>query len=166
MGTTAKGNADHRQDVGADGRMPLHDVVLGGRQPPGLVQNVLGNRQFPHVVQERGGFDGLNLAFVLDAQRARKVDRAVLHAPRVIVRDFIFGIDGVRERFDGSDIDAIDLGQVVDLISGAAHCMPKRHVQNHRQRDDEDQRLECAEARQQHHQHRGEDPAKIREPDA
>ena len=146
--------------------MALHDFVLGGREPAGLVQNVFGNGQLPHVVQERGGLDRLNFAFVFDAQRAREMDRAVLHAPRVVVRDFILGVDRVRERFDGPDIHAIDLGQMVDLIRGAADRVPERHVQEHRQRRDQDQRLERAEARQQDHQHRGEDPAEIGEPDA
>ena len=35
-----------------------------------------------------------------------------------------------------------------------------------RERNDEDQGFERAETRQQHDQHRAEDPAEIREPDA
>ena len=99
-GRDRKGEADHRQNVGADRRMALHDFVLGGREPAGLVENVLGNGQLSHVVQERGGLDRLNFTFVLDAQRAREMNGAVLHAPRVVVRDFIFGVDGVCERLN------------------------------------------------------------------
>ena len=146
--------ADHREDVGADRRVALHDLVLGRSQAARLVEDMFGNRQLANVMQQRRRLDRLNLPVVVDANRPRELDRAVLDAPRVIVRDFVLGIDRMRERLDRPDVDAIDFREVVDLIGGAAKGVPERHVQNDRQRHDQDHRFERAEPRQQHHQHR------------
>ena len=115
-----------------------------GRQPPGLVQDVFGDGQLAHVVQQRRRVDRLNLALVLDVQRTRQPQRLVLHSARVVVRHLIFGIDRVRERFDRGDIDAVHAAQVADLILSPPDGVPERHVQNHRKRDDQNQRCRAS----------------------
>ncbi len=135
-------------------------------QPAGLVQDVLGDGQLAHVVQQRRRPDRLKLALVLDDHRARQPQRLVLHPSRVVVRHLVFGIDGVRQRFDGADVHAVDVAQMADLILDPPDRVPESHVKNHRKREDEDQNVQRSEARQHHQQHRGEHPAEIGNPHA
>ena len=43
----------HEQVI-ADGRMSFHDVHLGLRQRPGLIQDRRGNMRLPEIVDEGG----------------------------------------------------------------------------------------------------------------
>ena len=117
-------------------------------------------------MQERGGLDGLNVAFIVHRQRARQPHRLILDAARVVVRDLIFGVDRMGEGLDSADVHAADIPEMIDLILRPAEGVAERDVQDDGERKDQDQRLERAEAREQHDEHRAENSAEVGDPDA
>jgi hypothetical protein len=46
------GKVDHGEDVGADGRVLLHDLKFRRAQAAGFVQDVLGNGDLADIVQQ------------------------------------------------------------------------------------------------------------------
>ena len=92
--------------------MELHLLELGRRELAGLVEDVLRDGDLAGVVQQRGGFDRLERRLVGDAELARERHGGDLDAADVAVRDFVLGIDGRGERFDGRQIQAVERGDV------------------------------------------------------
>ncbi len=64
------GELNRRQQVSADGCMRLHDRELVSGKSARFVEDELGDREFSHVVQQGGGFNGADLALVRDPESA------------------------------------------------------------------------------------------------
>src|SRR5262245_20749847 len=60
--------ANRRQQVCSDRGMPLHRLEFGSCELAWLVQDVLRNREFAHVVEQCCGFDRFQLSVVVDTQ--------------------------------------------------------------------------------------------------
>ena len=125
---------DERQNVGADVDVALHLLELGLGQFAGLVENVLGHRELPRVVQQRRRFDALQRRFVRHAERAREPERIRLHASHVAVRHVVFGVDRHGQRFDRRQIQAIEMRQMLARIVEAPERRAQRQVQHDEQR--------------------------------
>jgi hypothetical protein len=92
---------DRRENVGAHVDVELHLLELEARQLARLVQDVLRDRKFARVVQQRRGVDRLDRVLVGHAKRLGQTDRKFLHAPNVIRGDAVFGLNRGRQRLDG-----------------------------------------------------------------
>ena len=128
---------DRREDLGADRRVQLHLLELGGRQLARLVEDVLGHRDLAGVVQQPARLDRLQRLLVGDPQLARQADGCALHSTDVAVRDFVFRIDRRRQRFDGRQVQAVELLDVALRVLEAAERRLQRQVG-----DEEDRRNE------------------------
>ena len=114
---------DHRvreihalHDLRAHDRVHLHLVELGGRELAGLVEDVIGDGDLAHVVQQRARLERFYLRLA-QPEMAGQPARVNLHAVDVIVSDIVFGIDGRGERFDRSQVQAADaLGGLRALV--------------------------------------------------
>jgi hypothetical protein len=127
------GEVDGREDVGPDARVLLHLVELGVRQLAGLVEDVLGNRELSQVVQQRGGLDGLQFAFVPDADHLGEADGVRLHAPDVPVRHLVLGVDRHGQRLDGREVEGVEVFEVAVGVFDALERRLEREVADHQQ---------------------------------
>ena len=133
------GEADRRQNVGADIGMPLHRLELDRRQCARLVQNVLRYRELPDVVQQRRSLERTQLPGIADPERVRQLHRELLHAPDVPVRHLVLGIDCLRERLDCRQVHAVHLIQMSDAVLHAPHRMPEGGIDDQRDRREQQQ---------------------------
>ena len=127
-------------------------LELRGRQLAGLVQDVLGNGELADVVQQRSRLDAREGAASSEADSRRQRDGPALHPPDMAVRDGIFGVDGMRQRFDGRQVQPVDLGQMMQLVRDAAGRVPIGEVQDEREeqrkhKDGHDRRYRAAAQR-------------------
>ena len=123
---------DLRQDLRADARVQLHALELRRREAPRLVEDALRDRELADIVQQGGGLDGAQLQ-LLDADPNREFDGYPLDPPDVIVCHAVFRINGVCERLDSREVQAIDLGQVIELLGHSTGRVPVGVVQDDRQ---------------------------------
>src|SRR5205807_6114858 len=70
------------QNLSAHGCVDLHLFELGGSKSPGLVQDVIRNRQLADVVKQRACFEGGNLG-VRESQHLSHPGRVNFYAPNV-----------------------------------------------------------------------------------
>ena len=138
----------------------------GAVRRPGLLRMCSGIAILPMSCRSEAALSACISAFVLHPERAREPQRVLLHPAHVIVRDVVLGVNRLRQRLDRRDVDLVHLAQVIDLILRAAEHVAQRHVEDDRQRRDEDERLERVVARQHQHQHRREHAAERRAPRA
>ena len=117
-------------DVCADLRVDAHALVLVGRQPPRLREDVLGDRQLADVVQQRGHLHAFHLVR-RHACCAGELRGSGLHAADVVVvrpMRSIEGlgarVDGERERLDAVNVQLGHLLQVPLLILDPAQIDP------------------------------------------
>ena len=98
-----------REEVGSQIGMLFHATKFSVGQTPRLVQNVLGDTQLTHIVQQRCGFDRFDLPVVIYPDAFCKFDSVSLNATDVTVGNLILRIDGHRKRFDGGKIEFVQL---------------------------------------------------------
>ena len=151
------GKLDGREDVRAHVHVQLHRLELGGRELPGLVEDVFRHRQLAGVVQQRRGFDGLHLLHRRHAHRLGQGHRVGLHAADVAARDAVLGIDGARERLDGRHVELIDLLDVPFGIGQPAEARLEADVDDDHERrhGGQGQHPELADEQCQHERRRG-----------
>jgi len=113
------GKANRRQQVCSDRGMPLHRLEFGSRELAWLVQDVLRDGKLAHVVQQCCGFDRFQLSVVINAQSLCELHRVHLNSSNVPVSDLIFGINGHCERFNGREVQIVNLGDVLLCIGQA-----------------------------------------------
>ena len=131
------GKVDRGENLRADRRVQLHLLEFGGRQLARLVEDVLGHRDLPGVVQQRSGFDRFERLLVGDADFARQSHRGGLHASDVAVRHLVLGIDRGRQRLDGREIHPIEFLDVSLRVLQPAERRSHRQIRNQQQRQDE-----------------------------
>jgi hypothetical protein len=102
---------DRRDDLRADGRVPLHRLELARRQAARLVENVFRHRHLARVMEKRRRLETAQRVLVGDAELARERQGAVLHAPDMTRRHVVPRIDGGRQGVDRRD-EHIQLRQV------------------------------------------------------
>ena len=147
-------------------------AISGVRQAPRLVEDVLGDADLAHVVEQRRGFQRLDVCVVGHAQRVRQPHRVLLHTADVIVGDLVLGVDRLCQRLDRGDIDAVHSAEMFDLILRPPDRLTEGDVQDHGQRHDQEhdferlQRVALPVVREDEHQHRGERGAQIGHPQA
>ena len=95
-------NADAQLGVALDQR----ELVVG--EASRLVQNVLGNRDLPDVVEGRAGRDRADF-LVGQSQLLGERDGDQLDALDVLLGVLVFGVDGEREGFDGGGVHLLQL---------------------------------------------------------
>jgi hypothetical protein len=131
---------DRREDLRADRRVQFHLLVFGRRQFSRLVEDVFGNRDLARVVQQRCRLDCFQGLFVFHAKLTGETHRALLDPPDVPVRDFVFGIDGGRQRFDGRQIQRVELFEVSFRVFHPAERRAQRVIEDEEQRRQRQQR--------------------------
>ena len=87
------------ENFGPDDRMDLHFLELFRRELARFGNDVLGHGQLADVVQQRRGFEGLQLRSN-QPQIFADLGGVNLDAPQVIVGGVIFGVDGQRQGFN------------------------------------------------------------------
>ena len=106
-------------DLGAHLRVNPNLLKLLLRQRARLREDVLGHGQLADVVQQRGGLDALDLG-VRHPERTGQPRRVDLHPLNLPLADFVLGVDGERERFDGGQVQIRHLLHVTLLILDAS----------------------------------------------
>jgi hypothetical protein len=89
-----------REDVRSQTGVEFHFFELGGRQLPRFIQNVLGNRQFTHIVKKGSGFHGPQELFVRDTEIPAQAKCIPLNSPNVTMCDLVLRIDGHGQCFN------------------------------------------------------------------
>jgi hypothetical protein len=105
-------------DFGADLRVDPEAIEFFRRQWSRLDQDVLGDRQFSDVVEQRGGFDALDLRGG-QCHRLGQPAGQELDAATVNLGALILGIDRPRQRLDGRQMQVRRLLRV-PLLHGQA----------------------------------------------
>jgi hypothetical protein len=95
------------QNLRADGRVHLHALELGRGQPSRLVQDVVGDGELAHVVEQGPGLEGLYLV-AREAEDAAHAGGVNLHAADVVVRRLVFGVNGGGERLDRRQVQSAE----------------------------------------------------------
>ncbi len=87
--------------------MPLHLVVLVVGQRPGLVQDGVGDRQLPYVVEQRAQPQASQVSFVQAQLRARGQGVAC-HALQMTTRVPVPSLDGRRQPHQPVEEELLD----------------------------------------------------------
>ena len=92
----------------------LHLLEFFGSEAAGLVDDVVGNRQFSNIVQKSGGPQGIQ---VLGAQFhiLGDLDGIGAHTMQVGMGGVVLGVDGQRQSLDGAQMQGADLFDVALL---------------------------------------------------
>src|SRR5439155_347021 len=133
---------DQRQDVGANVDVKLHLLEFRIGQLARLVQDVLGYRELAGIVQQRRRLDRFDRFRIIDAKRIRQRDGVRLYSSNVAVRDVVFGIYSHRQRFDGGEIEPIQIDKVPLSIFETSERCAQREVEHGNQREDHDRGCE------------------------
>ena len=137
---------DCREDVRADAGVQLHLLELGFRELSRLVQDVLGNCQFAHVVKQRRGLDRLEQFLIVHSDLPCEVSCLQLNTTDVPMCHLVLSIDRHRQCFNCRQIQRIQLIDVVVGILHAVHRGSEREVQHEQKRhDDRDKsQIDCS----------------------
>ena len=95
--------SDLFQDAGADHRVDLHPVELLRGQLARFRNDVIRHRKLADIVKDGRRLQRLNLVGT-EPQMRGGLERVDLHAPQMIVRAFVLGLDRHGQRLDGSQV--------------------------------------------------------------
>ena len=87
------GEVDRGKNVRTQRHVRLHRVELLGREPAGLVENVLRDAQLAGVVEQRRGLDCLERSRIGDVKTLGEPHRVRLHTVNVIARHAVLGFN-------------------------------------------------------------------------
>src|SRR5215471_7632963 len=130
------GKRNRRQDVGTHARMQLHLFEFGGGEFAGLVENVLRNGEFSHVMQQSCGFERFDLIRICEPDVASEADGARLDASDMTVSNLILSVDGHRECFYRRQVQGIEFCQMAVGVFDTSHGSAECHVDDQQERDD------------------------------
>ncbi len=141
------------QNFRAHGRVDLHLLELFGRQAAWFRNNLLGNRQLANVMQQGCGLQSIHLAG-LDLELLAHFDGVDADSLQMIVRGLILGLDGQRQRLNGSHVQVGHLFHVPFFVRQFAQVEAVGTVDEVHHRKRQQRRLPVGEAVQPaHHSH-------------
>ncbi len=120
---------------GADRRVRLHPLELGGGQLVRLVQDVLGDGELAHVVQQRAVAERRKLTSA-EAEESARLDGVDARAADVAARRLVFGVNRRGQRLDrpqthtGGDFHFMKSAGRVGVVFFEAANVPARHREN------------------------------------
>src|SRR5262245_3852440 len=115
------GKINSRKDVGADRRVQLHFGEFSVGELTWLVEDVLRDSKFPHVVEQSCRFNSLNQPTVMDTKFTSETQGVLLDTPDVAVGNLIFRIDCHREGLDCRKIKSIQFIDMLVCVLDARH---------------------------------------------
>ena len=115
--------------------MPLHLLEFRSGQFSRLVENVLGDREFSHVVEQRRRRNCFEVPILAHAQSLGELEREHLYASDVAMGDLILRVHRHRESFDRGEIKLIHLCDVSIGVLDPCPRSSKSKIENYDQRN-------------------------------
>src|SRR5262245_28629355 len=98
---------NRRKNIGSHACVELHFLEFSWRQFARLIQYVLRDGEFSHVVEKSGSFNSLDEPLISYADLAGQPSCVELDTSDMTMCDLIFGINGHCEGFDCREIELV-----------------------------------------------------------
>jgi hypothetical protein len=113
-GSHGIGKSHAFEDICADSRVNLHLLEFFRSETPRFVDDVIGNRQFADVVQQRRGPNSIHV-LLAEREFLSDLDGIGSHAMQMLVRGVILGVNCQRKALDGAQMEGAHLFHMASL---------------------------------------------------